>query len=47
MTLDAPETTATPWPRPQTGPELSEELLDRARIGWKRFIASIEGPSDG
>lgn len=26
--------------------ELSEELLHRAGIGWERFLASMEEPSD-
>ncbi|MFF4421186.1 hypothetical protein ACFY04_10435 [Streptomyces sp. NPDC001549] len=33
-------------PRLSPEPEPSQELLDRALVGWKRFIASIEGPSD-
>ncbi|MFE3555906.1 hypothetical protein ACFXKW_13690 [Streptomyces sp. NPDC059193] len=33
-----------PWP--SQGPGLSQELLDRARVGWERFVSSLQGPSD-
>ncbi|WP_326588049.1 hypothetical protein [Streptomyces sp. NBC_01294] len=35
---------ASPWPSQR--PELSQELLDRARVGWERFVSSIQEPSD-
>lgn len=35
---------ASPWPSPR--PELSQELLDRALVGWERFVSSIQEPSD-
>lgn len=28
------------------GPRLSQELLDRARVGWARFASSVQEPSD-
>lgn len=31
----------------ETIPALSQDLLDRARIGWERFVASLEETSDG
>ncbi|MEV0412079.1 hypothetical protein AB0I68_15085 [Streptomyces sp. NPDC050448] len=35
-----------PWPEPEarTGP--SQELLDRARVGWERFLDTFEAASD-
>ncbi len=44
MTLNAPEAPASPWL--SQGPELSQELLDRARVGWERFVSSLQEPSD-
>ncbi len=44
MTLNTPEAPAAPWPT--QWPELSQELLDRARVGWERFVSSIQEPSD-
>ncbi|MFE1412689.1 hypothetical protein ACIGFK_33225 [Streptomyces sp. NPDC085524] len=44
MTLDACEAPDDPWSHLQPGP--SQELIDRAHVGWQRFIASIEEPSD-
>lgn len=47
MTLDAHEPPDSPWPTLEGSPELSQELLDRARVGWERFISSIRESSDG
>lgn len=44
MTLNTPEAPASPCP--SQGPGLSQELLDRALIGWERFLSSIQAPSD-
>ncbi|WP_329099071.1 hypothetical protein [Streptomyces sp. NBC_01439] len=33
-------------PRPSQRPGPSQELLDRARVGWERFVASLPEPSD-
>ncbi|MGW7452497.1 hypothetical protein [Streptomyces sp. NPDC054787] len=44
MTLDTGEAPAGPWPSPR--PELSQRLLDRARVGWERFVSSLQEPSD-
>ncbi|MFD8980287.1 hypothetical protein [Streptomyces sp. NPDC059564] len=33
-------------PGQEAGLGLSQELIDRARIGWERFVASIEEASD-
>ncbi len=38
------EAPAGPWPTQWA--ELSQELLDRARVGWERFVSSIQEPSD-
>ncbi|MFD4243934.1 hypothetical protein ACFWP3_20370 [Streptomyces sp. NPDC058525] len=27
-----------PWPRPEAVPEPSQDLLDRALVGWERFL---------
>ncbi|MGW0395694.1 hypothetical protein ACWDYJ_33465 [Streptomyces sp. NPDC003042] len=35
------------WPKAVALPGPSQELLDRARVGWERFIASAEGPFHG
>lgn len=44
MTLATHEAPADLWPSPR--PELSQELLDRALVGWERFVSSIQEPSD-
>ncbi|MFJ4779195.1 hypothetical protein [Streptomyces sp. NPDC088762] len=46
MTLDTDHSPDDPWPSREGRPELSPDLLDRARVGWERFIASMEEPSD-
>ncbi|MGZ9933335.1 hypothetical protein ACXNSR_26065 [Streptomyces sp. NC-S4] len=43
-TTDAHEAPAGPRLSQQHEP--SEELLDRARVGWERFVASLQEPSD-
>lgn len=39
------DTADTPAMRVSAPVEPSADLLDRALVGWKRFVASIEGPS--
>lgn len=34
------------WSRAQTTSSPSAELLDRALIGWERFLATFEGAPD-
>ncbi|MCX5612252.1 MULTISPECIES: hypothetical protein [unclassified Streptomyces] len=46
MTLNAPETPDGPWRCVEARPELSQELLDRALVGWERFLASVREPTD-
>ncbi len=33
-------------PDPSQVPAVSQELLERARVGWERFISSFGDPSD-
>lgn len=35
-----------PWPRPERRFELSQELLDRAHVGWELFLDTFEGAFD-
>lgn len=37
-----------PWPRPEASPSPSpsQELLDRAQVGWERFLGTFEAASD-
>ncbi|MFF3861046.1 hypothetical protein [Streptomyces sp. NPDC002209] len=35
-----------PWPRSEARTSPSQELLDRARVGWERFLDSFEAASD-
>ncbi|WP_374775782.1 hypothetical protein OG756_26210 [Streptomyces sp. NBC_01310] len=42
MTLHAPDAPADA----SQVPELSQELLDRARVGWERFVSSIQDASN-
>ncbi|MFE5537383.1 hypothetical protein [Streptomyces sp. NPDC056492] len=35
-----------PWPRPEARTSPSQELLDRARGGWERFLDTFEAASD-
>ncbi|MFD6973198.1 hypothetical protein [Streptomyces sp. NPDC059979] len=44
MKLNAPDAPADSWSIHV--PELSQELLDRARVGWERFVSSIQEPTD-
>ncbi|MCX4958145.1 hypothetical protein [Streptomyces virginiae] len=30
----------------ENSPGPSQDLLDRARVGWERFVSSIQEPSD-
>ncbi|MFF4262959.1 hypothetical protein [Streptomyces virginiae] len=36
-----------PWPHEhkEALPELSQELLDRARVGWERFVSTFQEPA--
>ncbi|MEU8432144.1 hypothetical protein AB0F18_04415 [Streptomyces sp. NPDC029216] len=34
------------WPQPGAAPTPSQELLDRARFGWERFLDSMEKTPD-
>ncbi|MCX4715949.1 hypothetical protein [Streptomyces virginiae] len=47
--LDQPQQ-ITPSPRrlggQENSPGPSQDLLDRARVGWERFVSSIQEPSD-
>ncbi|MCX4691039.1 hypothetical protein [Streptomyces sp. NBC_01408] len=47
MTPDTHEAPDSPWLSLEVGPELSQELLDRALVGWERFLSSIQEPTDG
>ncbi|MBP2346493.1 MULTISPECIES: hypothetical protein [Streptomyces] len=44
MTFDIHQPPPTPDPCQVSG--ISQELLDRALIGWDRFLSSIEERSD-
>ncbi|MFF2196719.1 hypothetical protein [Streptomyces sp. NPDC058157] len=46
MTSDSTDSPDTPRLGPEDMPELSPALLARAWSGWKRFIASMQEPSD-
>ncbi|GAA3377428.1 hypothetical protein GCM10017750_22960 [Streptomyces racemochromogenes] len=35
-----------PWLRARTTSSPSTELLDRALVGWERFLVTFEGASD-
>ncbi|MFE3761954.1 hypothetical protein ACFXPI_09355 [Streptomyces sp. NPDC059104] len=35
-----------PWPKPEAGTEPSQDLLDRARTGWERFLGTFEEAPD-
>lgn len=35
-----------PCPKPEAGTGPSQELLDRARVGWERFLDTFEAASD-
>ncbi|WP_405978978.1 hypothetical protein [Streptomyces sp. NBC_00158] len=35
-----------PWSRAQKTSNLSAELLDRALVGWERFLGTFEAASD-
>lgn len=43
-TLGSHEAPAGPWPT--HWPEPSRDLLERARVGWERFAASLQEESD-
>ncbi|MCX4692630.1 hypothetical protein [Streptomyces sp. NBC_01408] len=47
-TRELPEMTArlAPVPKLAPVPGPSQDLLDRARVGWERFIDSVDTPSD-
>ncbi|WP_405981004.1 hypothetical protein [Streptomyces sp. NBC_00158] len=44
--LNADDDRDVPWPQPLAPAEPSAELLDRARVGWERFLSSLEAASD-
>ncbi|MGP3685578.1 hypothetical protein ACTVZO_12830 [Streptomyces sp. IBSNAI002] len=46
MALDAHDPPDSPWPSPHVSSGLSQELLDRALVGWERFLSSVEEDSD-
>ncbi|MGE7387618.1 hypothetical protein ACQKM2_19255 [Streptomyces sp. NPDC004126] len=36
----------TPWSRAQSPTSPSAELLDRALVGWERFLVTLQAASD-
>ncbi|MEU8838979.1 hypothetical protein AB0D97_07565 [Streptomyces roseus] len=35
-----------PWTKPEAVSGLSQELLDRAQVGWERFLDGFEAATD-
>ncbi|MER7337399.1 hypothetical protein ABT403_06050 [Streptomyces sp. NPDC000075] len=46
MTNDDHDDPDPPWPGFEPCPELSNKLLERARVGWERFVDSMGELSD-
>ncbi|MEU8776067.1 hypothetical protein [Streptomyces sp. NPDC048606] len=43
---EVPRTAEVPFKRAAAASEPSTELLDRAQVGWERFLSTFEAASD-